>query len=346
MSAAARPPEGHAAISPPARTIPIKLVQPPPTPREMLCIAAGLTLVCFIAGLILAFCYALTQPAKEHNQHLREMVMIRQLLGLAADARVEEVRRYMHWRGHEPDVVYLLPDRLLTLDTAGHVRGRIEVPAAIAGSPSTDARDQWARQAAKASEENFKFSGRFFVGREPGSDAGHDPGHNSGGRPRSDSRPSGHASGPTPSPTPGRLAGYVVEGTTPGYKTWIRFFLALDADFRLRGLEVVQHEEDPGLGAEITQRYFKNQFAGRSLDEVAALEVTKAPLPAAWRKSVEELGGISFAEWFRHHAPELQLHPNIHAITGSTISSAAVTEGVKTAVRNFRNRMTTVGQQL
>lgn len=306
-------------MSRPAKTIPIKFVQPPPTPREMLRIALGLTVVCFVAGVILAFFYAVTQPAKEHNQQRREMETIRHLLGLPADARVDEVRRYMNWRGNEPDVVYLLPKRLLVLDTAGQVRNAIEVPAEIATSPSTEARDLWARQAIKASEENFKFSGRFFVGREPG----HGPDH-----------------------TPGSLAGYVVEGSTPGYKTWIRFFLALDADFRLRGLEVVQHEEDPGLGAEITQRYFKNQFAGRSFDEVAALEVTKDPLPGAWRKSVEELGGLSFPEWFRRHAPELQQHPGIHAITGSTISSKAVTDGVKKALRNFRTRMQIVGQQL
>lgn len=298
-------------MSSPAKVIPIKFVQPPPTPREMLRIAFGLTLVCFVAGVVLAFFYAVTQPAKEHNQQRREMETIRQLLSLPADAQVDEVRRYMNWRGVEPDVVYLLPKRLLVLDTTGQVRSTIEVPAEIASKHSTEARDLWARQAIKASEENFRFSGRFFVGRNAGS-----------------------------------LAGYVVEGSTPGYKTWIRFFLALDADFRLRGLEVVQHEEDPGLGAEITQRYFKNQFAGRSFDEVAALEVTKDPLPGAWRKSVEELGGLSFPEWFRRHAPELQQHPGIHAITGSTISSRAVTDGVKKALRNFRTRMQIVGQQL
>lgn len=295
----------------PAKTIPVKLVQPPPTPREMLRIALGLTVVCLIAGIILAFFYALTQPAKERNLKAREVEMIRQLLGLPVGARVDEVRRYLHWRGNEPDVIYLLPKRLLTLSAEGVERGTLDVPGEIGQSQSSEARDTWVRQALQADEGSFKFGGRFFVGRNAGA-----------------------------------LAGYVVEGVTPGYKTWIRFFLALDADFRLRGLEIVQHEEDPGLGAEITQRYFKNQFAGRSFDEVAALEVTKDPLPQAWRKAVDELGGISFPEWFSHYAPELQRHPNIHAITGSTISSQAVTDGVKRSLGNFRKRMQYVGNQL
>ena len=40
--------------------------------------------------------------------------------------------------------------------------------------------------------------------------------------------------------------------------------LALDPQFSLLGLEILEHEEDPGLGAEIEQDYFRNQFKGKS----------------------------------------------------------------------------------
>jgi Na+-translocating ferredoxin:NAD+ oxidoreductase RnfG subunit len=42
----------------------------------------------------------------------------------------------------------------------------------------------------------------------------------------------------------------------------------------------------------------------------------------------------------------LPRNPNIYSITGSTISSVAVTTGVKTALGNFRKRMTIVGSYL
>ena len=55
--------------------------------------------------------------------------------------------------------------------------------------------------------------------------------------------------------------------------------LAVDPAFTILGLEVLEHEEDPGLGAEIEQDYFKNQFKGKPFEALKTIEVVKAPIP-------------------------------------------------------------------
>ena len=289
-----------------------QMEQPPPSVAEMVRIALGLTTVCLIAAIILAVFYYITEPAKAKNIQAREQQLITELLGLSENAQVHEIRRYLRWQESKLQVIYLMPTMLLTMDDQGNEMARVDVPDEIRTTSSTDAKDSWVKDTLQATEiERFKFAGRFFLGRDND-----------------------------------RLAGYVVEGLTPGYKTWIRFFLAIDSEFRLRGMEVIAHEEDPGLGAEITERYFKNQFAGRDFEAIAAIKVTKDPLPSAWKDSLKELGDTPFAPWFELHAPKLLQYPDIHAITGATISSVAVTNGIQKALRNFRKRLQTVEQQL
>jgi electron transport complex protein RnfG len=136
-----------------------------------------------------------------------------------------------------------------------------------------------------------------------------------------------------------KILGYVIEGETQGYKSMIRFFAALNADFQLQGLEVLEQEEDPGLGAEISQAYFKNQFAGRSAEALRSLEVTKDPLDDEWKKALEELSSTAFTPWLEKYGSKVSAHPVIHAITGATISSDSLTQGVKRAVRHFQMRL-------
>jgi electron transport complex protein RnfG len=140
--------------------------------------------------------------------------------------------------------------------------------------------------------------------------------------------------------------GYVVEGVSLGYKNWVRFFMAIDSTYTIQGVEIIHHEEDPGLGAEIEQRYFKNQFAGRNLADIEKITVTKDPLPKEWQEALEQLGDMPFRPWAEKYREMLPRNPNIYSITGSTISSVAVTTGVKTALGNFRKRMTIVGSYL
>jgi len=288
------------------------LEQAPPNQREMLIIAAGLTVVCLVAAMILGGLYFITQPAKEHNVQLREQSMIRGLLDLTPQAKILEVRRYLRSEGRDLQVIYLTTKSLVTMDLNGNELATHVVPDDIATSNSSEMKDDWVFKQIKApSAGQIKYAGRFFVGVEGT-----------------------------------RRAGYVVEGITAGYKNWIRFFMAIDSAYGIRGVEIIEHEEDPGLGAEITQRYFKNQFAGRSLADIERITVTKDPLPDDWLKALETLGDMPFQPWLEKYRAMLPKNPNIHAITGSTISSAAVTNGVKRALANFRKRMNLVEKYL
>ena len=286
--------------------------QAPPSRREMVIIAAGLTIVCLIAAMILGGLYFITEPAKEHNLHLREELMIRGLLGLSEQAKIHEVRRYLKSEGAELQVVYLTPKKLAQMDLDGKELAVWPVPDEVAAAASAELKDEWVhKQVHTADPKQLQYAGRFFVGVD-------------GTKP----------------------AGYVVEGITAGFKNWIRFFMAIDSAYSIQGVEIIEHEEDPGLGAEIVKRYFKNQFAGRSLADIEKISVTKDPLPKEWQEALEQLGDTPFAPWLEKYRSMLPKNPNIHAITGSTISSTAVTVGVKTALGNFRKRMTIVEKYL
>lgn len=290
--------------------------QTPPSPREMIVIAAGLAVVCLVAAMILGGLYFLTEPAKAHNLQMREESMIRGLLGLSPEAKIHEVRRYLRGEGRDLQVIYLTPKKLAQLDLNGKELGAYAVPAEVASSTSSELKDEWVRKQIKTPDpEQIKYAGRFFVGVES-TQQGTQP------------------------------AGYVVEGVTAGYKNWIRFFMAIDSAYAVQGVEIIEHEEDPGLGAEIVQRYFKNQFAGRSLADIEKISVTKDPLPKDWQDALETLGDMPFRPWLEKYQAMLPNNPNIHAITGSTISSTAVTNGIKLALGNFRKRMNLVEKYL
>ena len=140
----------------------------------------------------------------------------------------------------------------------------------------------------------------------------------------------------------GKPAGYVVEGDTRGYKNPIRFFVGLDPSFAIAGVRVVQHEEDPGLGAEVATPWFQGQYIGRSAAEMETLRVTRDPMPEDWREALSKLERETPPLW-RAAAPNAELLSRergkpIYAVTGATISSRALTEGVRTTVRHFQRR--------
>jgi Na+-translocating ferredoxin:NAD+ oxidoreductase subunit G len=146
----------------------------------------------------------------------------------------------------------------------------------------------------------------------------------------------------------GALAGFVVEGESRGYKNRIRFFVALDSAFVVQGVRVVEHEEDPGLGAEVATGWFQAQFTGRTADQVAALDVTRDPMPEDWRAALGTLAGEGPVAWRAKHAGLLaREHARpVYAVTGATISSRALTRGVRTTVEHFRRRWALLAPQL
>jgi electron transport complex protein RnfG len=134
--------------------------------------------------------------------------------------------------------------------------------------------------------------------------------------------------------------GFVIEGETRGYKGLLRFFVALDGAFEVLGVKVVEHQEDPGLGAEIATPWFQGQYFGRTAAEIAALDVAKDPMPEDWRAALAGLERMPLAQWRARYGPllERERQQPIHAITGATISSRALTNGVKNTVNHFHYR--------
>jgi electron transport complex protein RnfG len=144
------------------------------------------------------------------------------------------------------------------------------------------------------------------------------------------------------------MAGFVVEGVTRGYKNRVRFLVALSPAFEIAGVRVIEHEEDPGLGAEIATRVFEDQFVGRPADGLARLEVTRDPMPEDWRAALLQLERVPAPGWREHHADLLERERArpIYAVTGATISSRALTDGVRTTVGHFRRRWLLFGPYL
>jgi electron transport complex protein RnfG len=103
---------------------------------------------------------------------------------------------------------------------------------------------------------------------------------------------------------------------------------------------VVEHEEDPGLGAEIATPNFEGQFLARSPADPAALTVTRDPLPEDWRAALAELRRMPAPAWRERHGAliERQRVKPIHAVTGATISSRALADGVRATVDRFQAR--------
>lgn len=139
---------------------------------------------------------------------------------------------------------------------------------------------------------------------------------------------------------PKRL-GYVVPGVTQGFKTFIKMMVSLDPKFSLTGIAITESEEDPGLGAEIEQNYFKNQFIGKTAAILKKLKVVKEPLPPEYLKVLEPTKAKK-AGLTPEQIQEIKnkyLQSDIFALTGATISSRAVTNGVKNTVRKFVYRL-------
>jgi Na+-translocating ferredoxin:NAD+ oxidoreductase subunit G len=137
----------------------------------------------------------------------------------------------------------------------------------------------------------------------------------------------------------GQPAGFVVQGETRGYKAPIRLFVAMEPDFEIVDMRIIETTDDPGLGAEVAQPWFREQYVGRTAEEIAELDVTKDPMPEDWKAALVAFALRAPDGPARHRALlERERRKPIYAVTGATISSRAVTEGVRKTVDHFRRR--------
>ncbi|HEX7078947.1 MAG TPA: FMN-binding protein [Candidatus Eisenbacteria bacterium] len=142
--------------------------------------------------------------------------------------------------------------------------------------------------------------------------------------------------------------GFVTEGEARGYKNKIRFFVGITAEGDVSGVRVLEHEEDPGLGAEVATPWFTGQFSGRGVASIPALDVTRDPMPEDWRAALRERSRLTPAAWATRFGALAKREGGkpIYAVTGATISSRALTDGVRATIAHFERRWALVGPHL
>ncbi len=93
----------------------------------------------------------------------------------------------------------------------------------------------------------------------------------------------------------------IAETAGKGYSSYIKMLVALSPDLKISDVKVLDMNETPGLGDQVLERNFLDQFKGKSLSQIVLIKG--------------------------------ETKENIQAISGATYSSRGVTNGVKDAVQ-------------
>lgn len=279
--------------------------------KDILTIIFRLTLSCILAGTVMGTTFVLTNKAKKHNEHVKEERVAFSLLGFEGEApesvEMNTVYRYVVSRAGEQFIGYLMPAEggeesgyaFLQLDLDGNLVATDEVDLT-----SEKVRKQADRESAIMNAlgpgNAIRFAEEFQVIRDEG-----------------------------------ERAAYLITGKFPGYKTNIAVMLALDTDFSIIGFDVLEHEEDPGLGGEIEKPYFKNQFKDKPIEVMRDIDVIKEPIPDEYLEALErDLPPEQIEEVMEKYRSN-----DIYALTGATISAVAVADGLKGMIKKFAYRV-------
>lgn len=287
--------------------------------KEIIKITFALTISCVVAASAMGLTYTLTAKAKKHNHHMNVHNAMLDLLGYGpdnpapSDLEFLSVYRYILQEEGQMFLGYMVPVEkngeeayeMVMMDLEGNFVKKFEVPISLEEAQESHDRAK-ALEAVLGPDQSFSYADASVVATSGG-----------------------------------KRVGYVLPGKFPGFRTFIHALVAMDPQFELLGLEVMEHEEDAGLGAEIEEDYFKKQFEGISYEKLKTLKVMKKPLPEDYKQYLEreqlEEGVLTkeqIAEIQRKYKDE-----DIYAITASTISSRAVTNGVKNTAKKFAYRI-------
>jgi electron transport complex protein RnfG len=99
----------------------------------------------------------------------------------------------------------------------------------------------------------------------------------------------------------GKPVAYIASTAGKGYSSFIKMLVAVSPDLKIRDVKILGHEETPGLGDQVEDKNFLDQFKGKSLSQVVLIKG--------------------------------ETKENIQAVSGATYSSRGVTKGVKDAVQ-------------
>jgi RnfABCDGE-type electron transport complex G subunit len=129
----------------------------------------------------------------------------------------------------------------------------------------------------------------------------------------------------------GTIIGYAFKGSGKGYSSDIKFIVGIDPEGTILGLTVLSQEETPGLGTRVeevvSKKYLWNGLFGKKerdfpwfTKQFRGINVTKdiaIDKSSEWHNISEE------------KKKDLLNNNSITAITGATISTGAVSKGIK-----------------
>jgi electron transport complex protein RnfG len=102
----------------------------------------------------------------------------------------------------------------------------------------------------------------------------------------------------------GRPVAYIASTSGKGYSSHIQMLVSLDKAMKIKDVKILHQQETPGLGDQIEDRkLFLDQFRGKGLLQLVLIKA--------------------------------ETKENIQAISGATISSRAVNNGVKDGVQTL-----------
>jgi len=282
--------------------------------KDIFTIVFRLTLSCILAGTVMGATFVLTNKAKKHNEHVKEEQVAFSLLGFEGEVpetvEMNTIYRYVVTQAGEQFIGYLIPGGdnaekkyvFVQLDLNGELVDKYGVNLDELQVLEANDRDAGIVNAIGPGK-TIRFAEQFQAVTDRG-----------------------------------EKAAFLISGKFPGYKTNIAVMLALKADYSIIGFEVLEHEEDPGLGAEIEQQYFKNQFKDKPYDVIKGIDVVKTPIPDEYLDALElKLPPEAIEKMMDQYRGN-----DIYALTGATISAVAVTDGLKAMVKKFAYRMDTL----
>ena len=286
--------------------------------KEIPDIVLRLTVTCIVAATVMGGVFMLTSEAKLHNEHIAEQEVMLGLLGYnnenpAPDSmKLFNLYRYILSQDDDKFLGYILPVKgnsgneyqMLMIDLNGNFAGKHPLSITPEKIADEGERDK-ALAADLPGDLSFFFADASIV-------------VNNGDQ---------------------RQA-YLLPGAFPGFKALIKVFLALDPELTVLGYDVVEQEEDPGLGDAIAFYFFKNQFRGRTIEAMKSIKVVKIPLPDDYLDYLEqEIQEIEMLDAEQNAIKEKYKDSDIHALTGATISSDAVANGLKVMLKKFSYRL-------
>jgi electron transport complex protein RnfG len=101
----------------------------------------------------------------------------------------------------------------------------------------------------------------------------------------------------------GKAVADIAETVGKGYSSYIKMLVSIGPDMKIRDVKILDMNETPGLGDQVLEQPFLDQFKGKDLSQIVLIKG--------------------------------ETKENIQAISGATYSSRGVTNGVKDAVQEL-----------